>query len=94
MDNGFLILSLFLPRITILVYYFFAIQYPVNSVPFIADVLLTMFLPRVLILIYIADYYGTSSPWFWIHLVVALIVWFTGGKWYSVRRRKRKARFD
>lgn len=79
MDTAFLVLSLFLPRLTLIVYYLF-LQMPVNTVPLIGDILLTLFLPRVLVLIYIAHNLGTDSPWFWIHLVVALMVYFGGSK--------------
>ncbi len=79
MDNTFLILSLFIPRITLVIYYYFH-SIPANNVPFIGDVLLSVFLPRVLILIYIADNLGTTSYWFWIHLVIAIFVYFYSGK--------------
>ena len=79
MDNLFLILTLFIPRITLIIY-FLLHQIPYNNVPFIGDVLLTIFLPRVLVLIYIADNLGTSSVWFWIHLVVAVMVYIAGSR--------------
>jgi len=79
MDTVFLVLSLFLPR-TILIIYYLIHQIPLNTVPFIGDVILTVFIPRALILIYIAQVLGTDSPWFWIHLVVALMVYFGGGR--------------
>ncbi len=81
MDTIFLVLSLFLPR-TILIIYFFLNQIPLNTVPFIGDIILTIFIPRALILIYIAQNLGTDSPWFWIHLVVAVLVYFGGGRKY------------
>jgi len=70
----FLVLALFLPRITLLIAWFNG-GIPLNDIPFIGDFLLAVFLPRVLILIYIATNLGVSSPWFWIHFVVMLIVW-------------------
>ncbi|MBL8006663.1 MAG: hypothetical protein JNJ56_03980 [Ignavibacteria bacterium] len=79
MDTIFLVLSLFLPR-TILIIYYLIHQIPLNNVPFIGDILLTIFIPRALILIYIAEVLGTDSPWFWIHLVVALIIYFKGSR--------------
>jgi hypothetical protein len=88
MDTIFLVLSLFLPRITIILFYLLH-SIPYNNVPFIGDVLLTVFLPRILILIYIVENLGTHNPWFWIHLVVALFVYLTSGKIYN-KRRKRK----
>ena len=64
----------------LIIYYFIMHQIPLNTVPFIGDVFLTVFIPRALILIYIAQVLGTDSPWFWIHLVVAIFVYFGGGK--------------
>jgi len=86
MSTIFLILSLFLPRITLLIYYF-GFSIPPNSVPFWGDAILAVFLPRVLVLIYIYENMGTQNPWFWIHLVVALMVYLFSGKKAS---RKRK----
>lgn len=91
METIFLILSLFLPRITLIIY-FLLHQIPMNNVPFIGDVLLTVFLPRVLVLIYITENLGTSSVWFWIHLVVAIIVFSGAGK-YGRKRFKRRKEF-
>ena len=88
MDNTFLILSLFLPRITLIIYYFLH-AIPYNNVPIIGDILLAVFLPRVLILIYIADNLGTSSHWFWIHLVVAVLVYFFSSNKAHKKWRKR-----
>lgn len=87
MDTIFLVLSLFLPR-TILIIYFLIHQVPENTVPLLGDIILTVFIPRALILIYIAQNLGTSSPWFWIHLIVAILVYFGGGKKYRDFRRK------
>ncbi|MDD5361139.1 MAG: hypothetical protein PHN88_03340 [Ignavibacteria bacterium] len=88
MDTLFLVLSLFLPRIT-LIYCYFTHHIPFNNVPFIGDALLTVFLPRVLVLIYIVDNLGTDSPWFWIHLVAAVAVYLSGGKYSHKRYKKR-----
>ncbi|MCE1165467.1 MAG: hypothetical protein LWX07_08720 [Bacteroidetes bacterium] len=87
MDTIFLVLSLFLPRITLLIFYF-THHIPANNVPFVGDFLLTVFLPRVLVLIYIVDNLGTSSPWFWIHLIAALMVFSGFGK-YSHKKYKK-----
>jgi len=87
MDSLFLVLSLFIPRVTLIIFYFTG-SIPYNSVPFVGDILLTIFIPRVLVLIYIVDNLGTSSPWFWIHLVVAVIVYISGNQ--IRRKRKRK----
>jgi hypothetical protein len=75
----FLVLSLFLPRIALIIWWFMN-AIPFNTVPFWGEVLLTIFIPRVLILIYIAENMGTDSPWFWVHLVVAVLVYIFGGK--------------
>lgn len=72
----FLVLGLFLPRVT-LVAAFFSHTVPPNNVPFILDVLGAIFLPRVLICIYIAFNMGYNE-WFWLHLVVALVVYGVG----------------
>jgi hypothetical protein len=85
MDILFLVLSLFLPRVTLIIFWLIN-QIPLNTVPFVGDVLLAIFLPRVLILIYIAQNLGIESPWFWIHLVVAIFVYIFGGKKYRDRR--------
>lgn len=87
MDTAFLVVSLFLPRTTLIIYYLF-LQIPMNTVPFIGDILLTVFIPRALIVIYIAQNLGTDSPWFWIHLVTAVLVYFGGGKKYKDYRKK------
>ncbi|MFA5011044.1 MAG: hypothetical protein WC644_03725 [Ignavibacteria bacterium] len=88
MDTIFLVLSLFLPRIALLIYYFIH-QIPYNQVPFVGDVLLTIFLPRVLILIFVAENLGTSSPWFWIHLIAAVMVWSGFGKYGKGKMKKK-----
>ncbi|MEO8665912.1 MAG: hypothetical protein ABI462_10470 [Ignavibacteria bacterium] len=79
MDTIFLVVSLFLPRTIIIIYYFLHLL-PPNTVPTIGDVLLTVFIPRALILIYIAQNLGIDSPWFWIHLIVGVFVYFGGGR--------------
>ncbi|MCX6162522.1 MAG: hypothetical protein NTV87_14470 [Ignavibacteriae bacterium] len=89
MDNTFLILSLFLPRVALIIFYFIH-AIPQNNVPFIGEALLTVFLPRVLVLIYIADILGTGSVWFWIHLAAALIVYSGSGKYYKKKFRKNQ----
>jgi hypothetical protein len=74
MDSTFLVLSLFFPRISLLWSYFISHSIPPNTVPLFGDVALSIVVPRVLILIYIVQNLGFGS-WFWIHLIVALIVW-------------------
>ncbi len=87
METLFLVLGLFLPRVTLIIYYFFLGGVPVNTVPFILDIALAVFLPRVLIIIYIVQNLGTDSPWFWIHLVVALIVYVFSSNKFKNRKR-------
>jgi hypothetical protein len=86
-ETWLLILTLFIPRIALVIAYF-ANQIPSNSIPFIGDILLFIFLPRVLMVIYIYDHLGWQSPWFWIHIVVAILVWLKGSQ-YSGRRYRR-----
>jgi hypothetical protein len=88
MENIFLVLSLFVPRIT-LVLFFFMHSIPYNNVPLIGDAILAIFLPRVLILIYVVENFGTDSPWFWIHLAAAVLTYLFSGKKFSKRRKKR-----
>ena len=72
-STWFLVLGLFLPRVTLVAAYL-THTVPPNNVPFILDVLGTLFLPRVLICIYIAFNMGYNE-WFWLHLIVALVVY-------------------
>lgn len=72
-DTWFLVLGLFLPRVTLVAAYL-THTVPPNNVPFILDLLGTLFLPRVLICIYIAFNLGYNE-WFWVHLIVALVVY-------------------
>jgi len=83
-----LVLTLFLPRLALLIAYF-THQIPINNIHWIGEVLLWTFLPRVLMLIYIADHLGTGSAWFWIHLAAAVVVW---SKSSHVAYKKKKSR--
>jgi len=76
-ETWLLVVTLFLPRIALLIAYF-SHQIPLNNIPFIGDLLLYIFLPRLLMVIYIYDNMGWENPWFWIHIVVAVIVWSKG----------------
>jgi hypothetical protein len=73
-ETWLLVVTLFLPRIALLIA-FFSHQIPSNTIPFVGDLLLYIFLPRLLMVIYIYDNLGWENPWFWIHIVVAVIVW-------------------
>jgi len=91
MDFYFLLFSLFLPRLVLLVYFLMSpAAYPANSVPQWADILLGVFFPRILILIYIYQNMGYENPWFWIHLVVAILAYMGGGR--ETRRRTVRRR--
>jgi hypothetical protein len=81
----FLVLALFVPRITLLIAYL-THGIPLNNIPFIGDVALAVFLPRALVVIYIYENMGTS-PWFWVHLIVAIAVYIFGVGKVSRRRR-------
>lgn len=79
MDTAFLVLSLFLPRIALIIWWFMN-ALPFSTIPAWGEILLGVFIPRVLILIFIAQTLGTESAWFWIHLVVAVFVYIFGGR--------------
>ena len=81
-------MTLFIPRITLAIAYF-SHQYPPNNIPFIGDLLLYVFFPRVLMIIYIYDIMGYQNPWFWIHIVAAIIVYVKGSKETYKRKFKR-----
>ena len=88
MDVYFLVISLFFPRIVLLIYIFFYPHlYPANSVPQWADILLGILVPRILILIYIYQNMGADNPWFVVHLIVMIVAYFGGGRETSRRRR-------
>jgi len=88
MDIYFLVLSLFFPRIVLLVLILlYPNLYPANTVPQWADLLLGIFFPRVLILIYIYQNMGYDNIWFIVHLVVAILAYLGGGR-ETIRRRR------
>lgn len=88
MDIYFLLLSLFFPRIVLLVYFLME-KFPPNSVPPIGNLLLGVFIPRVLILIFIYQNMGVNNVWFVAHLVVMILTYFTGGTKTNTWRRRR-----
>ena len=73
----FLVLSLFLPRLSLIAAFYTAGAFPhLFSLWF--SIPMALFIPRILILMAIATVMGIC-PWFWIHLVVAMtmIIWMT-----------------
>lgn len=72
----FLIITLFCPRIGLLVAYM-EHQIPLNHVPFTLDMVGAILCPRVLILIYIYENMGFNNPWFWIHLVAMILAYIS-----------------
>jgi hypothetical protein len=87
-DIYFLILSLFFPRIVLVVLILlYPNLYPANTVPQWADLVLGIFVPRILILIYIYQNMGYNNVWFAIHLVVMILAYFGGGR-ETIRRRR------
>ena len=85
-----LVLTLFIPRISLLIAYF-GHQIPPNNIPFIGDLLLYVFLPRVLMVIYIYDNMGYNNAWFWLHIAAAIMVW-TKSSHYTYKKKFRRNR--
>ena len=90
MDFYFLLISLFFPRITLLVYLFQG-WYPENLVPNLLDVVLGLIAPRILILIYIYQNMGYENIWFAAHLIVMILTYFGGSRETARRRRLRQS---
>jgi hypothetical protein len=72
MDNTFLLVSLFFPRLVLIAYYLDA-RIPSNIIPFWGDVVLSVFVPRLLVLLYIYTNLGADNGWFWAHLIAAIL---------------------
>lgn len=87
MDNTFLFISLFSPRICLLWYYANGWMFP-NFVPFWADFALSVFLPRILILIYIYQNLGASNGWFIAHVIFAILA-YAGSASKEVSKSKK-----
>jgi len=66
----FLILGVFLPRITILIAYCSS-SIPLNSFPFIAEIIMAPFIPNILIAAYC--YQHDQLIWMSIHIVVGIL---------------------
>lgn len=83
----FLLLSLFLPRVTLLCWWA-THNLPYNETPFIADVFCSIFLPRILIMVFIYQNQGTSS-WFWLHMIVMLVLWLFSAIRFAIQTDKK-----
>lgn len=83
----FLVVSLFLPRVALLLLWLETAltPFPLHG---IVSLVFAILLPRVLVLYMIYLDQGVSL-WFVIHLVVALTVWIGSGG-YGARRRRRE----
>lgn len=83
-NETFLVLSLFFPRISLLLAYWGNIGgIPFHhNIPHILNVLGAIFLPRVLICLYIYQNYGYDNVWFIAHAVCAVIAYLGGTKTY------------
>jgi hypothetical protein len=77
----FLVLSLFLPRLALFLTWLGGWVF--GFIPLV-NLVLWALVPRVLVLILIAGTMGLGL-WFWLHLLVALMVW--GGSSTAVSRR-------
>jgi hypothetical protein len=83
----FLVFSLFLPRLALLVYWLDTGMVPFHLhgwLPLVVAVLL----PRALVLYLIYLDQGIGL-WFLIHLIVAVVLWASGGRYQARRRRER-----
>lgn len=66
----FLVLSLFVPRIALLIAYC-SNGIPPNNIPFMGDFFMTVFFPRLLVIIYIVTNMGFNA-WALVHSIVAV----------------------
>ena len=78
-NTGFLIFSLFFPRLTILFshWHWFGGSMPLHTTiaGWWACWWMTLLLPRIFILTILVDNGMVNTPWFYIHLIVMLLVW-------------------
>jgi hypothetical protein len=84
----FLVFSLFLPRLALLVYWLDgqALPFHVHGwIPLVAAILV----PRVLVIYLIYMDQGVSF-WFVVHLIAALIVFASGGRYQTRKRLERQ----
>jgi hypothetical protein len=69
----FLVMSLFLPRLTLLIAYCTG-GIPLNTIPFWGDFFMALFIPRILVLFYIITNLGFGA-WAIIHLILLIMVY-------------------
>lgn len=80
----FLILGLFLPRLTLFIAYC-SNQIPHNTIPFFGDAVMAVIIPRILILIYIGSNIGCDSAWFVVHLIACIIAMATNAIMWNAK---------
>jgi len=84
----FLVLSLFLPRICMILAWFqHSMTAYIPPVVGIIPIIIALLIPRVLILFWIYEDQGLGL-WFLIHLIALLLAW--GGGTHRVYRRRRR----
>jgi hypothetical protein len=82
----FLVLALFLPRLSLAIMWLGGGLAGLRLIPLVG-LLLWAFLPRVLVLLLIYAQQGMSL-WFLIHLLAAVLVWSGSGTYHARRRRR------
>ena len=88
LPDWFLVLSLFLPRISLIAAFFTDGAFPHLMTKWLS-VPMAFFIPRILILIAIVSTLGVGL-WFWLHLIALLLSWtFNGIRVASKQSAKR-----
>lgn len=85
----FLVFSLFLPRLALLVYWLDGQALPFHVRGWV-PLAVAVFFPRALVLYLIYMDQGVSF-WFIVHLIAALVMFFSGSR-YQVRKRLERQR--
>jgi hypothetical protein len=67
----FLVVGLFLPRLTLAVAWIMA-AYPANTLPDVLNFVLWLFFPRFLIAFYIYSDIGSANIWFWAYVAAGI----------------------
>ncbi|HXE07562.1 MAG TPA: hypothetical protein VN612_06680 [Acidobacteriaceae bacterium] len=84
----FLVFSLFLPRLALLVYWLDGQALPFHIHGWL-PVVIAVLVPRLLVLYLIYMDQGISF-WFVVHLIAALVVWASGGRYQTRKRLERQ----